>query len=216
VPPDTVARATPVAEPLPARLALGIELNAGIVAGGRFPQNETGRTVEEAIDSTFGASLWLGSRRLVVGLAAERTGLGKDHYATNANAETMEASYAVDTFSVLGRWYFADVRPAMYLGLSVGAALPTEHTIGTRAPDGVFVTPGEPYSCSASGTVGATAALTAGVEFEVAPGLSLLADARAAGFFMSRSANAFGGCAPGTGPAVIGAIRLGASYRFGL
>ena len=58
--------------------------------------------------------------------------------------------------------------------------------------------------------------LTAGVEFHVTSGLSLLADARATGFAMSRGADAFGGCSPGTGPAVVGALRFGAAYRFGL
>ena len=198
----------------PKGLALGVELGAGMTAGARFPESEAARSVEEAIDGTFGLSAWLGGRGAIYGLSLERTGLGKDHYAPNANGESMEASYGVDALSLLGRWYFSKERPALYLGLSLGAALPTARTTGTRASN--FVMPGEPYSCSATGPVGGAAAATVGVEFEVAPGLALLADARAAGFLMSRSANAFGGCAPGTGPAVGGALRLGVSYRFGL
>ena len=206
---------TPPAPPPPG-LALGVELAAGMTAGGRFPQTETGRSVEEAVDATYGLSVWLGGRGAVYGLSLERTGLGKDHYATNANGETMEASYAADTLSLLGRWYFSKERPALYLGLSLGAALPTERTTGTRAPEGVFVTPGESYSCSATGRIGGTASASVGVEFEVANRLAVLADARVAGFLMSRSASAFGGCAPGTGNALGGALRIGVSYRFGL
>jgi hypothetical protein len=185
-----------------------------MTAGARFPDSQVMRSVEEAIDATFGLSLWLGGRGAVYGLSLERTGLGKDHYAPSANGATMQANFGVDTLSLLGRWYFTKERPAFYLGVSVGPALPTARATGTRAND--FVMPGEPYSCSANGRVGGAASLSAGVEFEVAPGLALLADARAAGFLMSRSSAAFGGCAPGTGPAVGGALRLGMSYRFGL
>jgi hypothetical protein len=187
-----------------------------MTAGARFPQSQALRSVEEAIDATFGLTAWLGGRGAVYGLSLERTGLGKDHYATNASGETMQASYGVDSLSLLGRWYFTKERPAFYLGLSLGAALPHERTIGTRAPEGVFVTPGESYSCSATGRVGGTGSLTAGVEFEVASRLAILADARAAGFLMSQSASSFGNCAPGTGPAFVAALRVGASYRFGL
>ncbi|HVW29491.1 MAG TPA: hypothetical protein VHC69_29205 [Polyangiaceae bacterium] len=215
-PAEHAAPSTGNAAPPPKGLALGIELNGGMTAGARFPASQALRSVEEAVDGTFGASVWLGGRGAIYGLSLERTGLGKDHYGTNANGETMEASYGVDTLSLLGRWYFSKERPAFYLGLSVGAALPDERSTGTRAPDGVFVTPGESYSCSASGRVGGAASATAGVEFEVANRLAILADARAAGFLMSKSADAFGGCSPGTGPAVIGALRIGASYRFGL
>jgi hypothetical protein len=198
----------------PKGLALGVELGGGMTAGARFPESQAMRSVEEAIDGTFGLSLWLGGRGAVYGLSLERTGLGKDHYATGTSGATMQASFGADTLSLLGRWYFTKERPAFYLGLSLGAALPTVRTTGTRATD--FVMPGAPYSCSANGPVGGAASLSAGVEFEVAPGLALLADARAAGFLMSRSNTAFGGCAPGTGPAVGGALRLGVSYRFGI
>jgi hypothetical protein len=215
-PPERAIPARGPAAPPPHGLALGVELDAGFTAGGRFPETEAGRSVEEAVDSTFGLSVWLGGRGAVYGLSAERTGLGKDHYATNAQGETMEASYAVDTLSLLGRWYFSKERPALYLGGALGLAMPTERTVGTRASEGLFVTPGESYSCSATGRIGGAANATVGVEFEVAPGLAVLADARVAGFVMSRSANAFGGCAPGTGPALLGALRLGVSYRFGL
>jgi hypothetical protein len=198
----------------PKGLALGLELDAGMTAGARFPEAQAMRSVEEAIDGTFGLSVWLGGRGAVYGLSLERTGLGKDHYATNLNAETMQTSYGVDTLSLLGRWYFSKERPAFYLGVAIGPALPHARTTGTRASDGVA--PGAPYTCSATGSVGGAASLTAGVEFEVAPGLALLADARAAGFLMSKSDSAFGGCAPGTGPAFSAALRLGVSYRFGL
>jgi hypothetical protein len=191
-----------------------MELAAGMTAGARFPETQAGRSVEEAIDGTLGVALWLGGRDAVYGLSFERTGLGKDHYATGAQGDTMQASYGVDALSLLGRWYFSKERPAFYLGVSLGPALPDARATGTRASN--MVAPAQPYECSASGHVGGAASLSAGVEFEVAPGLALLADARAAGFLMSRSANAFGGCATGTGPAVGGALRLGASYRFGL
>jgi hypothetical protein len=198
----------------PKGLALGLELGAGMTAGARFPDAQVMRSVEEAVDGTFGLSLWLGGRSAVYGLSVERTGLGKDHYATSASGATAQASFGVDTLSLLGRWYFTKERPAFYLGVSLGPSLPTARATGTRAMDGVM--PGEPYSCSATGRVGGAASLSAGVEFEVAPGLAVLADARAAGFLMSRSDRAFGGCAPGTGPAVGGALRLGVSYRFGM
>jgi len=215
-PPEHAFEARGPAAPAPSGLALGVELDAGMTAGARFPESQALRSVEEAVDGTFGASVWLGGRGAVYGLSLERTGLGKDHYATDAMGQTMEATYGVDSLSLLGRWYFSKERPAMYLGLSFGAALPYERSTGTRAPGGVFVTPGEPYACSATGRVGAAASATVGVEFEVATRLAILVDARGAGFSMSRSANAFGGCAPGTGPALTGALQIGASYRFGL
>ncbi|HEX4336918.1 MAG TPA: hypothetical protein VH062_13455 [Polyangiaceae bacterium] len=215
-PPERAIPSRGPAEPPPRGLALGIELNGGVIGAARFPGSEANRNVEEAVDSTFGLSVWLGGRDLIFGISAERTGLGKDHYGTDAMGETMEASYAVDTLSLMGRYYFSKERPALYLGASIGAAMPTERTTGTRAPDGVFVTPGESYTCSANGRVGGTAAATVGVEFEIARRLALLADARAAGFLMSKSANAFGGCAPGSGGAFVGGVRLGLSYRFGL
>lgn len=197
---------------------LGIELGVGMAAGGRFPASEVAsqRSVEEAVDATFGLAFWLGSRRMVYGLAVERTGLGKDHFATSSTGETLQASYGADSLSLLGRWYFADVRPAFYLGAAVGPAFGTVRATGTHAPEGGFVEPGQPYECSRIGTVGATASLSAGVEFEIVKGLSLVTDARATGFFLSNSANTFDGCAPGTGPALVGLLRLGASYRFDL
>ena len=128
----------------------------------------------------------------------------------------MTASYGANALSLLGRWYLADVRPAVYLGASIGAAYGTVRATGTRAPDGVFVSPGESYECSDIGRVGGTASLSAGAEFEIAKGLAIVADARATGFVLSNSASTFGGCAPGTGPALVGVLRLGASYRFDL
>jgi hypothetical protein len=101
----------------------------------------------------------------------------------------------------------------MYLGLAVGPALPTVRATGTGA---LIVTPGGAYACSDTGKVGGAASASVGVEFEIASRLSLLADARVTGFAMSRAANAFDGCAPGTGAAVVGAARVGVSYRFGL
>jgi hypothetical protein len=80
----------------------------------------------------------------------------------------------------------------------------------------VYVTPGESYECSATGTVGGTASLSVGAEFEIVKGFSVVTDARATGFVLSGSSSTFGGCAPGTGPALVGVLRLGASYRFDL
>jgi hypothetical protein len=215
-PTDTAGPGAPTKAATVPAMSLAVELAAGMTAGGRFPQSEAARSVEEAVDGTYGLSLWLGSRTLAVGLGVERIGLGKDHYGTNANGETKEASYGADVLSLLGRWYLSDQRPALYLGLALGPSLPTVRATGTRAPDGVFVMPGEAYTCSDDGKVGGAVSGSVGVEFEVATGLSLLADARATGFAMSRSPDAFGGCAPGTGPALVGAARIGASYRFGL
>ncbi len=149
------------------------------------------------------------------GLAIERSGLGKDHYATNANGETLSASYFAGTLSLAARFYLSERRPAMYLALAAGPALPMVSAAGTRAPGGTFVTPPQPYQCTDWGRVGAAAQAALGAELDMAEAWSFLAEARASGYFLSDAADAHGGCAPGSGPAVAGALRLGFGYRFG-
>jgi hypothetical protein len=194
---------------------LSIEIAAALDAAGRFPESESGRNVVEAVDSSLGAGAWLGSRGMAFGLAFERTGLGKDHYGTDANGQTLNASYLVDTVWFGARGYFSETRPAFYLSGQVGPALPEVRATGTRTTGVPFSAPPAPFECSDSGRVGVGFAGAAGGEFDMSEDFSLLAEAKVAAHVLSNSGSAFGGCAPGSGPSVSGSIGLRLAYRFG-
>jgi hypothetical protein len=195
--------------------AFALELGGAFDVSARFPKDDAGRQVDEAVDSAVGLGVWVGSRAALYGLTVERLGLGKDHYAANTNGETLNASYLADTLWLAGRWYFTGDRPAFYLSLAAGPALPRVRATGTRASTDALVVPPQSYECSRAGRVGAGVAFAAGTEFDLAESWSLLAEARFSGHFMSGATDAFSGCAPGTGPAVAGVLRLGLAYRFG-
>lgn len=196
---------------------MGVEIGGAFEAGAHFPNDNGLRTVEEAVDSALGVGLWLIPwSRWAVGLAVERVGLGKDHYATDASGQTLNASYDVDTLWLGGRFYFSADRPAFYLGLAAGPALPRVRATGTRATTDQFAVPPQPFECSATATIGGALAAAAGVEFDIANAWSLGAEGRAVGHFLGSSPTAFDGCAPGTGPAVGGSLRFGFEYRFGI
>ncbi|HEX7670874.1 MAG TPA: hypothetical protein VF395_14865, partial [Polyangiaceae bacterium] len=192
-----------------------LELGGAFDVSARFPKSDTGRGVEEAVDGAVGLGAWIGSRSALYGLTVERLGLGRDHYGTNGSGETLNASYLVDTLWLAGRWYFTETRPAFYLSLAAGPALPRVRASGTRLSTDALVVPPLAYECSRAGRVGAGVALAAGGEFDISESWSLLGEARFSGHFLSGGADAFSGCAPGTGPAVAGVLRLGLSYRFG-
>jgi hypothetical protein len=192
-----------------------LELGGALDVSARFPRDDSARNVEEVVDSAVGIGGWLGSRSAVYGLAVERIGFGKDHYATNANGETLNATYLADTLWLAGRWYFTEDRPAFYLSLAAGPALPEVRATGTRAPAAALVVPPESYECSRMGRVGLGVAGAAGAEFDIAKSWSFLSEARISGHFMSSASDAFSGCAPGSGPAVTGTFRLAFAYRFG-
>jgi hypothetical protein len=193
-----------------------IEAGAAFDGAARFPANEAARSVEEAIDSTLGIGAWVGSRRLAFGLAFERIGLGKDHYATDGAGQVLDALYLVDTLWLGGRYYFSQTRPAVYVTGQVGPALPEARATGTRQSSTPLSAPPSPYQCSDAGTVGVGFAAAIGAEFDVARDFSFLTEAKATAHALSQSGSAFNGCAPGTGPAVGGSIGLRLAYRFGL
>jgi len=192
-----------------------LELGGAFDASARFPKSDAGREVDEAVDGAAGLGAWIGSRSALYGITLERLGLGKDHYGANASGETLNASYLVDTLWLAGRWYFTETRPAVYLSLAAGPALPRVRATGTHASTDALVVPPAAYECSRAGRVGAGVALAAGGEFDISESWSLLGEARFSGHFLSGGTDAFSGCAPGTGPAVAGLLRLGVSYRFG-
>lgn len=198
------------------RTFITIEAGAAFDGAARFPANESARSVEEAIDSTLGIAAWVGSRRLAFGLAFERIGLGKDHYATDGAGQVLDASYLVDTLWLGGRYYFSQTRPAVYVTGQVGPALPEARATGTRQSSTPLAAPPSPYQCSDSGTVGVGFAAAIGAEFDVARDFSLLTEAKATAHALSQSGSAFNGCAPGTGAAVGGSVGLRLAYRFGL
>lgn len=197
------------------KTVFALELGGAFDVSGRFPKNDAGREVDEAVDGAAGFGAWIGSRSALYGLTLERLGLGKDHYGANASGETLNASYLVDTLWLAGRWYFTETRPAFYLSLAAGPALPRVHATGTRMSSDALVVPPVAYECSRAGRVGAGVALAAGTEFDISESWSLLGEARLSGHFMSAGTDAFSGCAPGTGPAIAGVLRLGVGYRFG-
>jgi hypothetical protein len=197
------------------RTRFALELGGALDASARFPKEEASRQVEEVVDSAVGFGAWVGSRGALYGLTIERVGFGKDHYATNANGETLNATYLADTLWLAGRWYFTEDRPAFYVSLAAGPALPRVRATGTRASTEALVVPPESYECSTGGRVGVGVAAAAGGEFDVAESWSFLAEARFSGHFLSGAGDAFSGCAPGTGPAIAGALRLAVAYRFG-
>jgi hypothetical protein len=192
-----------------------IELGGALDVSARFPRDNGARDAEEVVDSAVGIGAWAGSRSALYGLIVERTGFGKDHYSTNANGETLNATYLADTLWLAGRWYFTDARPAFYLSFAAGPALPEVRATGTRASAAALVTPPEAYECSRMGRVGLGVGAAAGGEFDVAESWSFLAEGRLSGHFMSSAGDAFSGCAPGSGPAMAGTLRLGVAYRFG-
>jgi opacity protein-like surface antigen len=196
---------------------LSLEAGGAFEAGAHFPEDAAGRSVEETIDSALGFGVWIFPRSTwALGLSLERVGLGKDHYATDALGQTLNASYDVDTLWLGGRFFFSENRPAFYLGIAAGPALPRVRATGTREVGSPFAQAPQPFECSASGSVGAGVTASGGVEFDIADQWSLVGEGRAVGHFIGKSAGPFDGCAPGSGPAVGGSLRVGFSYRFEL
>jgi hypothetical protein len=194
---------------------LSIEIGAALDAAGHFPGDESGRNVVEAVDSTLGAGAWLGSRQMAFGLAFERSGLGKDHYGADPNGQVLNASYDVDTVWIGARGYFSETRPAFYLSGQVGPSLPEVRATGTRTAALPLSAPPTPFQCSDSGRVGIGFAAAAGAEFDMSEDFSLLAEAKVGAHVLGTSQSGFGGCAPGPGPSVSGALGLRLAYRFG-
>jgi hypothetical protein len=192
---------------------LSLELGGAFQVGGHFPENRELRAVEEAIDSAIGLGAWLVPRSTwALGLAVEHVGLGKDHYATDSRGQTMNVSYAADTLWVGGRVYSSEERPAFYLGLAAGPALPSVRASGTRETQEAFTRPPQPFECSATGSIGAAAAATAGVEFDLGDAWSFVGEARGMAHLLGKSS--VDGCAPGSGTALSGSLRIGIAYRF--
>jgi hypothetical protein len=200
---------------LPRDVGFSLELGGGFVGAARFPSSSEGRHVEEAVDSEVAIAALIGSSRMKFGLSLERTGLGKDHYATNASNDTVDATYLVDTLALLGRYYFSEGRPSVYLSLAGGPSVARVRATGTRATSDALVVPPTPYTCSTSGPVGGSIAAAIGGEFAVADNLTLAGEALFAGHFLSHSQSAFEGCAPATGSAFTGGLKLAIAYRFG-
>lgn len=207
-------------EPIPRRgrrSELAFELGGAVTAGGHFPEDTERRNVEEAIDSAIGLGAWLApTSAWAVGLTLEHVGLGKDHYSTDPRGQTLNVSYAVDTLWLGARFYFWNERPAFYLGVAAGPALPRVRATGTRESGQLFTEPPQPFECSASGRIGGAVAAAAGVEFDIGDHWSLVGEGRATSHFVGRSAAPFDGCAPGSGVAVGGSLRVGFAYRFGI
>lgn len=197
---------------------MSLELGGAFQAGAHFPEASEAsevRSVEEAIDSAFGLGAWVIPRSSwALGIAVERVGLGKDHYATDSRGQTMTTSYLADTLWFGGRFYFSEERPAFYLGFSAGPALPRVRATGTRATSAEFTVPPEPFECSATGSVGAGVAASAGVEFDIGDAWSFVSEARGMAHFLGKSTASFDRCAPGPGNAVGGSLRIGFAYRF--
>lgn len=196
---------------------LGIELGGAFEAGAHFPDDSGLRSVEEAVDAAYGLGVWLIPRSTwALGLAVERVGLGKDHYGTDTSGQTLNASYDVDTLWLGARLYFSAERPAFYVGLAAGPALPRVRATGTRVTTDQFAVPPQPFECSTTASIGGALAAAAGVEFDIANAWSVVGEGRAVGHLLDSSPNAFEGCAPGSGPAIGGSLRFGLEYRFGL
>lgn len=192
---------------------LSFELGGAMQLGAHFPEDSDRRSVEEAIDGAIGLGAWLIPRSTwALGVALEHIGLGKDHYATDSRGQTMSASYAADTLWIGGRIYFSEERPAFYLGLAAGPALPRVRASGTRTTTAEFTLPPQPFQCSATGGIGGAAAASAGVEFDLGDAWSFVSEARGTAHFLDKSS--IDGCAPGSGPAVSGSLRIGIAYRF--
>lgn len=192
---------------------LSLELGGAMQMGAHFPEDSQARNVEEAIDGAIGLGVWVVPiSRWALGVAVEHIGLGKDHYATDSRGQTMNASYAADTLWIGGRLYFSEERPAFYLGLAAGPALPRVRASGTRATTSEFALPPEPFECSATGGVGGAAAASAGVEFDLGDAWSFVSEARGVAHFLEKST--IDGCAPGSGSAFSGSLRIGIAYRF--
>jgi hypothetical protein len=192
---------------------LSLELDGAFQVGAHFPEDKELRNVEEAIDSAIGLGAWvIPKSSWALGLAVEHIGLGKDHYATDPRGQTMNVSYAVDTLWIGGRFYFSEERPAFYLGLAAGPALPRIRASGTRATTNEFTEPPQPFQCSATGSVGGAAGVSAGVEFDIGNAWSFVSEARGTAHFLGKST--VDGCAPGSGTAIGGSLRIGIAYRF--
>ncbi len=192
---------------------LSFELGGAMQFGAHFPDASALRNVEEAIDGAFGLGAWVIPRSSwALDVAVEHIGLGKDHYATDSRGQTLNASYSVDTLWIGGRLYFSEERPAFYLGLAAGPALPRVRASGTQVTPAPFTQSPQPFQCSATGDVGGGAAASAGVEFDLGDAWSFVSEARGVAHFLGKSS--IDGCAPGSGPAVSGSLRIGIAYRF--
>ena len=198
----------------PTRTRFALELGAGFLGAGRFGGDDApGRSVQEAVDGMYGLSAMIGSRAALYGLALEIAGLGRDHYATANGGNTVNAAYRVDTLWLQGRWYFSEKRPAVYVTGAAGPALPVAKATGTRPPEDPLVSPPVSYQCTETGKVGLGLAAALGVEFDIARAWSFVSDARFAGHVLSSDSSAFGDCAPATGSALSGTVRVGFQLR---
>lgn len=200
----------------PGASVLSVQLTGGAGGIAHFPDTNWERSIEEAVDGVYGVGAFLGSRRAAMGLSFERVGMGKDHFTNRATGDTSNAVYGADVLSLSGRWYFAPSRPAFFVQVDIGAALPTVRASGTRAGAVPFVSPPTAFECTSFGREGAGMALTAGVELDIATAWAFMGAARAHGLLLSRSSDSFDECAPGTGPAVGGALQVGFAYRWDL
>lgn len=197
----------------PGRVRFALELGAGFSGGGRFPSDTLPRSNQEAIDGAYGLGAFVGNRSALYGLAVEISGLGRDHFGSANGATTINASYRVDTLWLQGRWYFSERRPAFYVSGAVGPALPVANATGTRPSNEPLVAPPVPFQCTETGKVGLGLSAGAGAEFDVARDWSLLGDARLVGHVLSRDSAEFGACAPATGSALAGTVRVGVQLR---
>jgi hypothetical protein len=180
----------------------------------RFPATERPSDSVEPANGVLSAALWFDLQpRVSLGLTIEHAGLGKERFAIEANGDSLDARYAVDTLWLAGRLYFSDTRPAAYLGAGAGPSVVRVRAQGTRS-SATFSVPGEPYQCARFGNPGGGVYVAGGVEAELTEAFLFTAQARVAGHFMSASDDALGSCGPGVGPSVSGAARVGLRYRF--
>jgi hypothetical protein len=193
-----------------------LELGAGPDVNGRFPNSDRTGDSEDRVDGVVGLGAWLDfGRSLQLGLYGQYAGLGKEQFAITPSGESLDANYAAMTLWLAGRFFFDARRPAFYLTAALGPTLQRVRATGTRS-GAPFVAPGTSFQCSDIGGLGAGALLAAGLEAELAGGLSLLGELQGAGHLLSGADDALDGCAPGTGPAIYGVARVAFAYRFEL
>lgn len=197
------------------RNAFALDVSAGMIGAARFPSTARDSKAQEIVGAVLEAGVWLDlKRKLAFGLSYERADLGQARFAITPRGESLDAVYGVDTFWLRGRWYATRERPALYLDVAAGPALGRARATGTRA-SATFTEPARSFRCSDYGSLGVGGRLAAGVELDLLDSLSFTVQAAVAGHYLSGADGAFGGCAPGVGPAVNGGARLGLSYRFG-
>jgi hypothetical protein len=194
-----------------------VEAAAGINAHARFPTIDRASHSEDAVDSTLAATVWDGlDSRTALGIGYEYIGLGTESFAFDAAGNSLDASYNLHVLWLRGRLYLRPEWPSFYLGLGLGASLQSVRATGTESAE-AFTVPGRPFECHAIGGFGGAASASVGGEVKLPSNFAFLTELEGTGHLMRGAADEFSGCrAPGAGPALQAALRVGFAYYFPL